>query len=40
MAGGAAAAHAGIQNRVECPMTRAALDRVAEGALRRLHSPE
>jgi hypothetical protein len=39
IAGDAAAAPASIRNRVGCPMTRAALDRAATGALRRLESP-
>ena len=29
-----------LRNRVECPMTRAALERAAVGALRRLRDPE
>jgi hypothetical protein len=29
-----------VRNHIECPATRAALDRVAEGALRRLRRPE
>ncbi len=29
-----------LRNRVECPMTRAALERAAQGALRRLQDPE
>lgn len=33
-------AAAGVRNRIECPMTRPMLDRAAEGALRRLQSPE
>lgn len=36
----AVAAPATVRNRVECPMARAALERVAAGALRRLESPE
>lgn len=36
----AVAAPATIRNLVECPMTRAALERAAAGALRRLESPE
>ena len=35
-----AAAPATVRNRVECPMTRAALERAAQGALRRLQDPE
>ncbi len=33
-------ASAAVRNQVECPLTRAALARAAEGALRRLQSPE
>ena len=40
VAADAVAAPATIRNRVECPMTRAALERAAEGALRRLQDPE
>ena len=29
-----------LRNRIECPATRAALERAAEGALRRLQDPE
>ena len=36
----AVAAPATVRNQVECPMTRAALERAAEGALRRLQNPE
>lgn len=34
------AAGAVVRNHIECPATRAALDRAAEGALRRLRNPE
>jgi hypothetical protein len=40
VAADAVAAPATIRNQVECPMTRAALERAADGALRRLESPE
>ena len=35
-----AVAGAVVRNHIECPATRAALDRAAEGALRRLRTPE
>ena len=40
VAADAVAAPATVRNRVECPMTRAALERAAQGALRRLQDPE
>lgn len=36
----AVASSATVRNQVECRMTRAALERAAEGALRRLQDPE